>query len=592
MLRANGFSGNDVVFDDYESSICHAYSIIVTTADTIKNEQTNIVPTTIISIEQRATAEALAARIDYLDASKRTILSLEEIGLDTLTSETCCIVLESTPLLWNLNPTEFTCIQMLFRSVRNVLWVSGGGGSHPHQAEFGLLNGLSRVVREEMINLKLTTLALEDPNNIDEKRSKWIAQIFHKMVYGQDPGLLESEYVECDGMLQVGRIATGHSVNHHIRDTISQEGYSLQKIKGEIPLKLNVRTPGLLDSLVFQEDEDQSSFLAADEVLVRVEAIGVNFMDCLVALGRVDSEAIGSECTGIIERAGAQSGYSGGERVIACILDTFKTHVRAPAANTYRLPDNMDFCEAAAIPINFVTAIRALQDIARLSKGESVLIHSAAGGTGQAAIQVAQSVEAEIYATVGSHEKRSLIRHLYGIPDDHIFSSRDTTFAESLLAMTKGKGVDVVLNSIAGEGLAASWECIAPYGRFVEIGKKDIYSHSQLSMNPFKKNATFSAVDIASMGIERPDLIQPALRKAMELVGSLKKSGFVQFKRYESFPDPQELILNPQAPLSVIPFSDVEKAFRYMQSGKNSGKIVMQVTEDDQVQVGRWKHLG
>ena len=438
-----------------------------------------------------------------------------------------------------------------------------------------------------MIDLNMITLALEDPKNLEEKRLRWINELFQGMISTADSRFLEPEYTEIDGMLQINRVANNDLANHHIREFISQEYYSTQKVKGGVPLKLNVETPGLLDSLLFQQDEDQSSLLEVDEVLVKVEAIGVNFMDCLVALGRVDSKAIGSECAGVVERAGSQSGYSGGERVCVCVLDTFRTHVRARATTVHRLPQGMDFCEAAAVPTNFITAVYALQTVGRLSKGESVLIHSAAGGTGQAAIQVAQSVGAEIYATVGTPEKSSLIENLYGIPKDHVFSSRDTDFAQSLITMTKGKGVDVVLNSIAGEGLAASWECIAHYGRFVEIGKKDIYSHSQLSMTPFKRNATFSAVDVASIGKERPELIQAAFQTVMKLIESRKRTGFQQFQRYGYFPEPREFINIPRAPLSVLPFSEVEKAFRYMQSGKNSGKIVLELTEDDQVQVGR-----
>ncbi|MCJ1263259.1 hypothetical protein MMC22_003129 [Lobaria immixta] len=187
--------------------------------------------------------------------------------------------------------------------------------------------------------------------------------------------------------------------------------------------------------------------------------------------------------------------------------------------------------------------------------GEAVLIHSASGGTGQSAIQIAKYIGVEVYATVSSDIKKKWIQDLYEIPENHIFCSRNTAFAEKIVRMTQGRGVDVVLNTLSDEGLVASWECIASFGRFVEIGKKDTHSHSKPPMFLFAKNVSSGAVDIAAMSRERPPLLRKSLHAVMALVTQKQ--------------------LHATQPLEVYPVTDIEDAFRYMQSGKNMGKAVV-----------------
>jgi NADPH:quinone reductase-like Zn-dependent oxidoreductase len=258
-------------------------------------------------------------------------------------------------------------------------------------------------------------------------------------------------------------------------------------------------------------------------------------------------------------------GIEVGMRVATCCLDSFKTFVRINYRAVARIPDSVSFPVAAAIPVNYTTAWHSFHDVARVQPGETVLIHSGAGGTGQAAIQVAQYLGATIFATVGTEEKKQWLMQRYKIPDTHIFSSRDITFAQSIKRLTSGRGVDVVLNSLSGEGLAASWECIAPYGRFIEIGKRDIFTHNKLQMFQFAKNVTFRAVDIAGMNVDQP----VAVRKAMQSIFALVESG----------------VFTASEPLHVYGVSEIERAFRGMQIGKSFGKAVVELRVDDYVEV-------
>jgi NADPH:quinone reductase-like Zn-dependent oxidoreductase len=226
----------------------------------------------------------------------------------------------------------------------------------------------------------------------------------------------------------------------------------------------------------------------------------------------------------------------------------------------------MTFVEAATLPVVFTTAIYALVHIANIQRGETVLIHSAAGGTGQAAIQVAKLIGAEIFATVGSAEKKSLLMTIYQIPEDHIFDSRNTSFVNGIERMTADKGgVNIILNSLSGDFLVESWQCIAPFGRFLELGKKDILANGNLPMLPFSKNASFHAIDLNEARKYQPALLRRLRNDIMSLLAESK--------------------ICPPQPIHVYGVGEVEKAFRYLQSGKNTGKTVIELRRDDLVKV-------
>jgi NADPH:quinone reductase-like Zn-dependent oxidoreductase len=234
-------------------------------------------------------------------------------------------------------------------------------------------------------------------------------------------------------------------------------------------------------------------------------------------------------------------------------------------SSVVHIPNDMTFETAASLPTQYVTAYLSLYDIARLQPGESVLIHSATGGVGQAAVMLAQRVGAEVFVTVGSDEKRQFVMEHYGIQPDHILFSRDTSFAGKIMEMTEGRGVDVVLNSLAGALLQESFNCLAPFGRFVELGKRDFELNNSLAMEAFTRAVTFSSVDIITLGERKPMQANRILKHVVKLVAAKE--------------------IDAVHPVTVYPLSDVEKAFRLMQAGKHMGKIVLSVTPETLVSV-------
>jgi emericellamide synthase (highly reducing iterative type I polyketide synthase) len=228
------------------------------------------------------------------------------------------------------------------------------------------------------------------------------------------------------------------------------------------------------------------------------------------------------------------------------------------------VPDTMSFEEAAALPIVWTTVYYSLVDMGRLRRGDKVLIHAGAGAVGQAAIILAQHINAEIFTTVGSTAKRELLQHTYGIPADHIFSSRSTAFAEGIRRLTGGYGVDVVLNSLSGEVFRESCSLVAPFGRFVEIGRKDLMDDALMPMEFLLRNVTFAYVDLAAIIVQN----KPLAGRLLQSVVDLAAAGAIR-----------------PVTLTSMPIDQIETAFRLIQAGKHVGKVILTVSEDQKIKV-------
>jgi acyl transferase domain-containing protein/short-subunit dehydrogenase len=295
------------------------------------------------------------------------------------------------------------------------------------------------------------------------------------------------------------------------------------------------------------------------EVQLEIDAAGLNFRDVLYALGAVPIPeheqlplAMGGECCGRVVAVGeGVRELAIGDAVIALVEGSFATRVNAPATLVMKKPARLGAIEAASIPIAHLTAYWSLAHVARLRAGERVLIHAAAGGVGQAAIQYAKHVGAEIYATVSSPEKAALVRSL-GV--EHVSDSRSARFVEDVHTWTKGQGVDVVLNSLSGVLLEKSFGLLRDHGRFVELGKRDEHANARLGMKPFLKNLTFALADVSGVARQRPELARSVLAEVLALI----EAG----------------ALAP-IPHTALPLSQAEDAFQLMAQGRHTGKIVL-----------------
>jgi phthiocerol/phenolphthiocerol synthesis type-I polyketide synthase C len=287
------------------------------------------------------------------------------------------------------------------------------------------------------------------------------------------------------------------------------------------PYRLATHGAGVLDELHFAPLPRRRP--AHGEVAIEVKAVGLNFMNAMSALGTYPGYPdgvgpLGIECAGVVSEVGpGVTGVSPGDAVVAFAFDCFATDAVTDARLVAPVPRGMSFEEAAAIPIAYLTASYALEHLARLEAGERVLIHSAAGGVGLAAIQVARRAGTTVFATAGSEAKRAYLRSL-GIR--HVFDSRSLDFAQQVLDATDGEGVDVVLNSLAGEAIAKGLAVLRPYGRFLELGKRDIHDGTRLSLDPFRNQLAYFAIDLDRAARDRPARVGCLLRQVVEDVGA------------------------------------------------------------------------
>ncbi len=294
---------------------------------------------------------------------------------------------------------------------------------------------------------------------------------------------------------------------------------------------------------------------------IEVEATGLNFRDVMYALGLLSDEAIengfagatiGLECAGKITRVGlGVTGFAVGERVVGFGPACFANRVVTKAAAISYIPRALS-CEAAAtIPSTFLTSYYALVHLGKLEAGEKILIHGAAGGVGLAAIQIARWCGAEIFATAGSEEKRELLR-MMGV--DYVLDSRSLSFAEDVMALTQGAGIDMVLNSLAGEAINRNLSILKPFGRFLELGKRDFYENTRIGLRPFRNNITYFGIDADQLMNEKPALTAKLFGEVMALFdkGILHALPFTRFEA-----------------------RDVVEAFRFMQQSQQIGKIVV-----------------
>lgn len=571
-----GFSGTDIAIPDFQDPTCHEISIILSTAvEKPPGPNPSLVqvryPDTLIvltesSVFESSIAEKLKEHLRSQGNTACDIVSLQQASVANDLNRRFCIFLHELemPLLSNLGAEAFRQLKHILTTVPGLLWVTKGGGQAQDEPRFRLIDGLARVCRSEFNKLTFVTLALENIDTCADRIAGKITQVFGVAI-SQPIGNFESEYVENNGMLEIGRVVEAPYLNQDLGAKSESKQLKVQEFGIGPPLALHIASPGLLDSLQFIEDILPTTPLAPGELEIKVVSTGVNFRDCLTALGQIDAKVLGCECSGIVTRVGAECEFNPGDRVAACTMNTYRTYARALVQCVTKIPDELSLVEASALPVVFITAWYALCEVARLLSGETVLIHAGAGGTGQAAIQIAKYLGAEIFVTVGSDAKKKLLMDLYQIQEDHIFYSRNTSFAQGIMRMTKNHGVDVVLNSLSGSGLIASWECIASFGRFIEIGKKDIYARGKLPMFQFDKNASFAAIDFSSIVKERPIIVQRSLQAVLALIVEKK--------------------LQIPQPFTVYGVSEIEKAFRHFQSGRNSGKMAIEMKENDLVLV-------
>jgi acyl transferase domain-containing protein/NADPH:quinone reductase-like Zn-dependent oxidoreductase/thioesterase domain-containing protein/acyl carrier protein len=319
--------------------------------------------------------------------------------------------------------------------------------------------------------------------------------------------------------------------------------------------RLETAASGRLDHLAFRPLPRRKP--GPGEVEIEVCTAALNFRDVMKALhiypsDKDEDRLLGDECAGRVVAVGrGVRGLRRGAEVVAIGSGCFASRVTVPQAAVMIKPPGLTFGEAVTVPVAFLTAYYSLYHLGRLKRGERVLIQAAAGGVGLAAVQLAQLAGAEIFATAGSVEKRELLRAL-GVP--HVLDSRSLTFADEIRRLTGGRGVEVVLNSLSGEALAQGLSVLSPYGRFLEIGKRDVFQNNRIGLRPLRNNAALFVIDLAQAMRDKPALLTFQMKIIMDWVGRGKLACL---------------------PHRVFAIDQIIDALRHMSQARHVGKIVV-----------------
>jgi NADPH:quinone reductase-like Zn-dependent oxidoreductase len=566
LLRKANFTGLNAVLWDTPDTENHHSSTMISTATS------KTVPTLseVTIITESPSPEPC---VDHLRGLLRDVGVRSKVasitGCDP--ANQVCIVLSELAhsVLRNPSPAQFRAIKRIFLEGAGALWVTRGALIESSAPDFNLVTGIARTVRAEKGDTMLVTLDL-DPRTPLFRTSvaETIFTVFKTNFSMESMGFadLDTEYAERNGLIMIPRVVEDRALTSFV---LSNTGSPIPEDqpyyqKGR-PLRAEIKTPGFLDSLQFVDDVRISGILLDDFVQIDVKASGINFRDVMSASGQIDPYPLGCECAGVVVAAGKSvQDFCPGDHVIANVPGgSICNTIRASTREVEHIPQDMPFEIAASLPIIYFTAYYAVIKVARLCKDETILVHAASGGLGQAIINLSQVIGAEIFATVGTLEKKSLLITQFKIPEDHIFSSRDDTFAKGVMRRTGGKGVNVIMNSVSGDALRLTWNCIAPFGRFVELGKRDLTINSRLEMRHFEKNVTFTGLDVPlHTGHEEK-------RRIWCEIMSLYRKGQIKAPH----------------PITLFGVSETEKALRIMQTGKHKGKLVLMPRPEEIVKV-------
>ncbi|KUI53120.1 Lovastatin diketide synthase LovF [Cytospora mali] len=569
LLNKTGFTGADLGIGDCDDAQFHASSVILTTA-TAQSQRAYPTAVSIIHTNEDTPAqewlEQLKAGITTQTGADVAVERLSEVQAkpDVVYIFTPEMV---APFLDTMDEAAFKQLKTLVVQGQGLLWLSRSSAITSEQPVYAQSAGFLRTAKQEDTTKRYVSLDFETTTNGAD--GPWSATTIPQIIQvlkqsfdaRVDTAEIEWEYAVKDGMLHVPRVYPSPAEDRASSETPVDPAAVEQSLwQPNRPLLWEtVQTVGSLSNLYFTDDPKAAeASLPSGYVEIQSQALGLNFRDVLVALGQIDESRYMHDAAGIVTRLGPDTEASGlkvGDRVTGALEGRFATHPRSMWTGFAKMPDNMSWEEGASLPCIFLTSYLCLFDVARLQPGERVLIHAGSGGVGQSAIMLAKHAGAEVFTTCSSEEKRNLLMEQYGLDADHILSSRDPSFAAAIHERTGGAGVDVVINSLSGPLLKATWDCMARFGRFVEIGKVDMEAARRLDLTPLTRNAMIVGFDLIQWCMFNGSAVHRALQALMNLW--------------------DEKVISAVHPIVTYPIAEMETAMRRMQRGTHVGKMVL-----------------
>ncbi|KAH8597084.1 hypothetical protein B0O99DRAFT_85676 [Bisporella sp. PMI_857] len=570
LLTNAGFSGTDIQLDDFESQSCSQFSLILSTAvvsPTTTNGHTVNNRIVMVAPELDSAQLDIMKIQNHLQISGYQVTRVQSLQQAATLKEKSSIFLCTMelfqPFLRSISAEQFNSLQQLLQASKSVIWATRGGGSTIHP-DFAIVDGLSRVLRNEISRIHFVTVAFDISTHIAEHQLEKLGGIIERDWSSDVCTTYDNAFVEFNGKLESGRIVPNEELSLASMSLPSQPMINLQQLSIGGPKRLEMETTGILDSFLFCP-ETTNPDLGPMDIEIEVRAIGLNQFNVLHALGQLDQGSFANECAGLVIRVyeGCKQ-FQPGDRVFGWGTNVFKSHVQLDHEWVAKVPENMSYAEAACLPLSFLTAFYIL-DLVRARKRESILIHSAANGVGQATIQIAKLLGlSEIFATVVSAEEKSMLTEKYGILDNHIFSSRGTYFEQGIKQIWPA-GIDIVIDTLSTECREASWGCVANYGRILELERTDATPNSPFLTRTSAPNISVFVVEMASLIAERRELLSPHFQTLVELLEQGRLQNIELLETYN--------------------VSEIEKAFGQLQNKRKQSKVAVILKEEALVPV-------
>lgn len=511
----------------------------------------------------RFAAEGIQPQVITPDDSRRLDDALADVPLDRRTLIVFAAGLSAVDSAWK-GLGEYPAVPLFLQLAQTlqrregvprvyVLTNGAGGVMLDQQLDLGqaILHGMTRVIRNECPQVSLTVVDLSKSVPSAEVDGL-MGELLHAR-RDQD----ESEVALRGQARYVRQLRPVDQDSAEQAATTEEEG-----LGGDFRAELS--EAGAIDHVIFRRLAPSDP--GEREVEIAVSAAGLAFKDIMNAMGMLSEQAVASGLTGhrlgmdvagrVLRTGPLVDDICVGDEVMARVAEGFCGRAITPRHCVVRQPQSLTPLQAAAVPLVYVTAWYSLWHLARMARGETILIHSAAGGVGSAAVQLALRAGLTVIATAGTKDKREYLRRL---GTAHVFDSRSLDFYNQVMEVTGGRGVDIVLNSLTGRFIPQSMKCLAPFGRFIELGKSDIYRNSKLGLERLGQNISYFVVDVDRLATQKPELHQQAMTEVAAL-----------FERGEL--EPLEI--------TEFPISKLTEAMRFMTRAAYCGKIVLNMQKD------------
>ncbi|KAB8276274.1 hypothetical protein BDV30DRAFT_246578 [Aspergillus minisclerotigenes] len=563
-LKNAGFSGVNLEFEGQQYPECQYSSIIISSATAHANgvppvnSVSGIGSDIVVIIDPQVGDQCRVASSLEEHLSNIYTYSLQELTMMDLSPSTLVVSLVelNKPLLNAMSVHDFGNLQSMLLKLKNILWVTQAQGRcNPHQY---LAEGFGRSLASEDSTRVFVTLALDGSDMRIKERRDLISRVVKRIQEGPRSDL-ETNFIVKGGLLQIPRVSADFTMNDRVNEAKQQYQQEQWQLPSPAQAFIKLRSPGPHHSLEFCEKPMETQPLNDVELIVEVKCVGLSFRDYLAAIGQLDHSELGMECAGIVKVAGCKSGFNSGDRV--CLIGTSMacTSVRIRSDGARALPPDVTFAEGASLPCAVWLAYHSLVRVARIQRGESLLICQGSSTVAQIAIQIALTRGARILALVSSESKRNFLSQTFGIERRETFLTDDPSTSSRLQETTDGKGVDIIFGSLTDYNMIDFYEYLAPHGRLLDISLKPSSSIRSPMPGMGPANLTQASINLAELLRTKASTAHQIFQEAMELY-------FCQQ-------------LKPPQPINIIPAMDIETAFYKLNISDSIGKHIVELSE-------------